>query len=167
MSKSTHSKAQRVSPILKYLPFVERILLGILAVALILVAVNVDVTVAKVSIILLGVTYFLMAYRPSDIPVKDDEQFGMQELLGLLIVPKILWISCAVSCFGISLFLSRFTDVQYKGILLIGAATAVVATLVLVILALRGVKHINMVMPVLLRVIPLLAADVYISLYLA
>jgi len=159
---------QRPTPfimtITKHLPLVEKALLTALAIGTILTVMQMDSTVTRVSLIGLGVTFFLLAYRPTDIPRQEGEQFGFSELLGLMIVPKVLWISSAISSLGIAFYLFDFGNDGYKQLLMVGGLTIGVGTLLLVVFLVSGVKHIRRVAPILLRAVPLCLVDFYILL---
>ena len=148
--------------ITKHLPLVEKVLLAALAIGTILTTMKIDSTVTRVSLLGLGVTFFLLAYRPTDIPRQAGEQFGFSELLGLMIVPKVLWISSAISALGIAFNLFDFGNDGYKQMLMIGGLTIGIGTLLLVVFLISGVKHIKTVIPILLRAVPLCLVDFYI-----
>ena len=148
--------------ITKHLPLVEKFLLTALAIGVILTLLRMDTTVTRLTLLGLGITFFLYAYRPVEIPLQENEKFGFPELLGLMIVPKVLWISCAVSAVGIAFYL--FRNEGYKQLLFIGGSSVGIGTFLLVILLLNGVKHIKIITPVLLRAVPLLLADTYLFL---
>ncbi len=150
--------------ITKHLPIVEKVLLTTLAIGAILTVMKIDSTVTRVSLLGLGVTFFLLAYRPTDIPRQEGEQFGFSGLLGLMIVPKVLWISSAISALGIAFYLFDFGNDGYKNMLMIGGLTIGSGTLLLVVFFVSGVKHIKTVTPILLRAVPLCFVDVYILL---
>lgn len=148
--------------ITKHLPLIEKVLLTALAIGTILTVMKIDSTVTRVSLLGLGVTFFFMAYRPSDIPRQEGEQFGFSDLLGLMIVPKVLWISSAVSALGIAFYLFDFGNDGYKKMLMVGGLTIGIGTLLLVVFLVSGVKHIKTVTPILLRAVPLCLVDFYI-----
>jgi hypothetical protein len=148
--------------ITKHLPLVEKVLLTALAIGTIMTVMKIDSTVTRVSLLGLGVTFFLMAYRPTDIPRQEGEQFGFSDLLGLMIVPKVLWISSAVSALGIAFYLFDFGNDGYKKMLMVGGLTIGIGTLLLVVFLVSGVKHIKTVTPILLRAVPLCLVDFYI-----
>jgi len=148
--------------ITKHLPLVEKILLTALVIGTILRLTHVDSTVTRVSLLGLGVTFFLLAYRPNDIPRQEGEQLGFSDLLGLMIVPKVLWISSAISALGISFYLFDFGNDGYKKMLIIGGLTISIGTILLIIFFVSGVKHIRTVLPILLRAVPLCLVDFYI-----
>jgi hypothetical protein len=146
--------------ITKHLPSVEKVLLTALFIGTILTVMKIDSTVTRVSLLGLGVTFFLLA--PTDIPRQEGEQFGFSELLGLMIVPKVLWISSAISALGVAFYLFDFSNDGYKRMLIIGGVTIGIGTLLLVVFFVNGVKHIRTVTPILLRAVPLCLVDFYL-----
>jgi len=148
----------------KHLPLVEKILLTALAIGTILTLMKIDSTVTRVSLLGIGVTFFLLAYRPTDMPRQEGEQFGFSELLGLTIVPKVLWISSAISAFGIAFYIFDFGNDGYKKMLMIGGLTIGIGTILLVVFLVSGVRHVKTVTPILLRAVPLCLVDLYILL---
>lgn len=148
--------------ITKHLPLVEKVLLTALAIGTILTVMQIDSTLTKVSLLGLGVIFFLLAYRPNDIPRQEGEQLGFSDLLGLMIVPKVLWISSAVSALGIAFYLFDFGNDGYKKMLMIGGLTIGIGTILLIVFFISGVKYIRTVVPILLRAVPLCLVDFYI-----
>lgn len=148
--------------ITKHLPLVEKILLTALAIGTILTVMQIDSTVTRVSLLGLGITFFLLAYRPNNIPIHEGERFGFSELLGLTILPKVLWISSAISALGIAFYLFNFGNDGYKRLVMVGGLTIGIATMLLFVFAVSGVKHVRTVVPILLRAVPLSLVDFYI-----
>jgi hypothetical protein len=155
---------QKTTPLIvkltSYFPFAEKIFFIGLAIGFLLFYTNIDSLVMIASLGGLAVVFFLSAYKVIDIPREENEQFGFQELLGYTIAPKILWISCAVSTSGV--LLHMLNNEGYKQMLYIGGTTIAIGTLVMISLLISGVKHINVVIPVLYRAIPLLVLDLYL-----
>lgn len=150
---------------MKHLPVVERILLTALAIGTILTVMKIDSTVTRVSLLGLSLVFFLLAYRPNDVRKGEGELFGLPELLGLMIVPKVVWISSSVSALGIAFCLFDFGNDGYKKMLLVGGLTIGIGTLLLVGFLISGVKQLRTVTPVLFRAIPLCLVDFYILFY--
>ncbi len=157
---STPTPTPLIIRITKHLPLVEKFLLTGLAVGVILTLLKMDTSVTRLTLLGLGVTFFLSAYRPPEIPMQENEKFGFSELLGFMIVPKVLWISCAVSALGIAFYLGG--NEGSKQMLFIGGSSIGIGTFLFLILLLNGVKHIKTVTPVLVRAVPLLLTDVYL-----
>lgn len=147
----------------KILPNLERVLLAILAFGFILQLSGMNIPVL-ISIGLggLAVVFFLNGYIPVDIQQSEGEPMGFNELLGLSIVPKILWISAAVTTIGILFYSLQIGNDSYSKMLQIGGSTIVIGTSILLALKVRGVKNINLVLPVLLRALPALIIAGYI-----
>lgn len=79
-----------------------------------------------------------------------------------MIVPKVLWISSAISALGIAFYFFNFGNDGYKRLMMIGGLTIGIATLLLAIFLISGVKYIKTVTPILLRAVPLFFLDMYI-----
>jgi hypothetical protein len=146
--------------ITNHLPLIEKVFLAALAIGTVLTVMQIDSTVMRISLIGLAVTFFLFAYRPIEIPKQENEPFGFSELLAFMIVPKVLWISSAISAVGIAFYL--FNNDGYKQLLMIGGLSIGIGTILIVIFLVSGVKHIKMVTPILLRAVPLFLVDFYI-----
>jgi hypothetical protein len=77
-------------------------------------------------------------------------------------MPKVLWISTAISTLGILFCVLKIESNSYGQMLMIGAATLFVSLLVLGFLSLAGVKDLRPLVPVLLRAFPVLILNIYI-----
>ncbi len=148
--------------VLPYLDLAEKIFLTGILVGLLLSYLSMDKTVLKFSLISLSVTYFLSSFKVIEIPRKEDEQFGMTEMLAWLIVPKVLWIGYAVSLMGIYLFTLELDHDGHTRALLIGGVTIVIGLVVLGYAQLTGTKYLKYILPVVMRAIPLLLVDFYL-----
>lgn len=148
--------------IIQHLPLVEKILLTGLVAGTILRVLHMGSSVTLVALFGLATVYFLMAYRPIDIPRAEDERLGFPELLGLTILPKVLWLSCSISAVGIGFYLLDLGNDAYRKMLLVGGLTGGIASLILAMLWMQGTKHINFIAPVLIRVVPLCLVDFYL-----
>jgi hypothetical protein len=95
---STPTQTPLIVKIAKHLPQVEKVFLAAFILGMILRILHLDSTVLSVSLLGLGVTYFLFGFRPIDIPQQENEKFGFAELLGLMIVPKVLWLKLSYFC---------------------------------------------------------------------
>jgi hypothetical protein len=125
---------------------------------------KIDSTLTAVVLLALAVTFFFYTYRSIDIPTQENEQLGFSELLGLMIVPKVLWMSSAISALGISFYLFDFGNNGYKRMLMIGALTIGMGTVLLLFFAISGIKYIKIVLPILLRAVPLFLVDTFLLL---
>ena len=158
---SDQTSSPLIITLTKYVPLVEKVLLIALTIGIILVAMDMDTSMMRISLMGLAVTFFLRAYRPTDILRQEGEPFGFSELLGLMIAPKVLWISSAISAVGIAFSFSIPDNDGYRQMLLIGGLSIASGTIILGIFWLMGIKHISTVIPVLFRAIPLCLIDFY------
>jgi hypothetical protein len=143
-------------------PLIERIfLVGLLlgGVCILLHLQPFDITVTSVSLFGLGVAYFLSAYKP--IEISQNAGDGMKVLVQYGIIPKVLWISSAVSVIAIALVLLNSDPRGYKQMFFIGAGTLAVGLVITVGMAVAGRLAMRSIAPVLLRATILLAVDVY------
>ena len=86
---------------------------------------------------------------------------GMKELLQHSIVPKILWISMAVSVIALGLFVLGSDVRGYRQMFLIGGTTLGIGLIITAGMAASGVRIFRSTVPVLLRAGVLLVIDVY------
>jgi hypothetical protein len=158
---STPAQTPFIVRITKHLPIAEKIFLLALAIGIVLTYLALNSSVTEVSFIGLAITFFLYAYRPTDVPRADDERSGFSELLALLILPKVMWIGSAVSALGVAFYLINVGNDAYKQLSTIGGSTIAIAIVILAIVQTTGVKHLKYVAPILLRSVPLFLADLY------
>jgi hypothetical protein len=157
------SSSQFLARITKNLPIVERVFLVGLAVGAILATSHVDTSVLKISLLCLAIVFFLYAYRPLDPDSSDaGEPVGYLGLLALTVIPKVIWISSAVSVVAILFYFMNSNAAGYKQLAIIGGTSIAVALALLLILLATGAKNLRVVYPVVLRAIPLLLSDAYI-----
>lgn len=158
------SESQGTPGILKHLPLLEKILICILLVGIILFLTDINALVLRVGLIGLAVIFFVSAYRPPE-EIKErseDEPMGFSELLALTIVPKVLWISSAISLLGIAFYFLGFENKGYKQMLIIGMLPIGVCLILLSFFLISGVKHLKSITPILLiRAVPVLLAAFY------
>lgn len=146
----------------KNLHWAERALLIALVIGTLLTYLKIDTAVLSVSLIGLAVVFFLYAYKPLDIVRAENEQLGFSDLLAVLILPKVMWISSAISTLGLLFYLLDLGNDGYKKMLMIGGLTIGIAVVLLTIFLASGVKNLKIVTPILLRAVPLLLIDLYI-----
>lgn len=123
---------------------------------------NYDQRVLSLSLACLAVIHFISAFRPVNIPFKENEQLNFTALLALVIVPKIAWINCAVIVIGILVYLLNPASVGYQQMLLIGTLSFLAIGIIMVYALVSHVPYLKFVMPVLWRVAPLLLIAVYL-----
>lgn len=126
---SQQTSALLTALITPHLPLADKILLTSLAVGVILMVMEIDSSVAGVSLFGLAITFFLSAYRPPiNVPAQQLGAGGFSELFGVTILPKVLWISLAVSAFGIGSYILDFGNDGYKKMLMIGGSALAIGT---------------------------------------
>ena len=148
--------------IAKYLPWIEALFLLMLAVGWVMLFQNLQAGLLILSLIGLTATYFISAYKPIEILSDGEEKFGTKEMLAWTILPKICWISCAVSTLGWLLFFISPENASYKNMLMIGALSIGAALVMIAYLISTGVRQIKVLLPVMFRAVPLLSADCYL-----
>jgi hypothetical protein len=152
-----------LSKVAPYFSLLEKIFLAGLVVGLVLIFLNpANGAVIKVSLVGLAITYFLTAFKPIDIPVQADERFEFKDLLTLTILPKVMWISCAISLFGILIYTLQLPHDGHKRLLMTGGSTIVVGLIILDYAALTETKHLKYILPIALRAAPLVVMDFYL-----
>lgn len=151
--------------ITQYLPRLERMLLMLLVLGIVITFLtNAGSLIINVAIAGLALVFFLYAYKPLDVNAGKNEKVGLGEMLGWSIVPKVLWISCAVSAVGILFFLVKTGSGEYMNLVMIGGFSIMIGLLVLGVLRVSGTKNLEVVTPILLRAIPLMIMDFYVFL---
>lgn len=147
--------------IIKYFPLIEKVLLTMLGIGLVLMLADMGSTVARFSLIGLAIAFFLMANRPAETSIEEGRPPRFLELLGLSIVPKVLWIGSAICAMGISFYLFDFGNDGYIQMLVIGTLSVVTCLLIIMICAVADVKM-STVIPILLRAVPLSLVSAYL-----
>lgn len=158
-----NSEEPKTPGILKHLPVFEKVLMCVLAIGIILAVLNINFLILRIALTGLAVTFFLSAYRPPE-EIKErseNDTFGFSEMLALMIIPKVLWISSAVSAAGIALYFFRFGNDGYKQALMIGILSIAACLVLLAFFLISGIKHLKSVTPILLRAVPALLAGLY------
>ena len=151
-----------ISKITPHLSLLEKIFLAGLAIGLILSYSNIDSLVAKVSLVMLAVIYFLSAFTIIEIPKEEDEQFEFKELLSWVIVPKVLWLNSVISLMGFFLYFLHLDNDGYKRALMIGMLGIGLGILYLAYSFLTGTKYLQYVLPTISRAALLLILDLYL-----
>ncbi|MEM0941533.1 MAG: hypothetical protein AAF600_15260 [Bacteroidota bacterium] len=148
----------------KLLPYLERVLLATLLAGFILRLIGTEIPILiTIGLAGLGVTFFLSANRPLNIEPEEGEEIGdFNELLGLTIIPKILWVGTAVATIGILLYTLQLGNDGYLKLLYVGLLTISIATMIQLGLKVTGTKYLNATFPVFFRAIPTLSVVTYI-----
>lgn len=149
----------------KTVPYIERVALLVLLVGIAFNYFNINASniIIGISLSGLAIAYFLSAFKPTEVEPSEGEQLEFKELLGMFILPKVIWISLTVSVIGILLYYVNIGNNGYLNMLYLGGSTMVFGIIVLLLLKLTGTKYINQAFPVLLRAIPILVVMYYIA----
>lgn len=147
----------------KYLPVAEQVLLAALIIAMLLNMVSFDSSrIIHACVIGLAIVFFLNAYKPMITQPIESEKFGFNDLLVTAILPKVMWISCAVSAIGILFYIRQYEPQSYRSMLIIGGGSLLIGMLTAGFFMLGKVKNNETLQAVLLRAIPMLVMDIYI-----
>jgi hypothetical protein len=168
MTKEQTALAYRI--ILKIIPqlgLLELVLLaGLITGVIAKFVLNIDsIIIIQWTLIGLAITFFLSSFKPNDIPFKEDDILGQKELLALIISPKVLWISCAISMFGVFVFTQQLEHDGCKRAVRIGGSSIFIVLVILIIAFVTGTKHLKFIVPILYRAIPTLLLDIYLFYY--
>lgn len=151
----------------KALPYLEKIFLVALIVGILLNYFEIENGgLVNISLAGLGVTFFLLAFKPMDIkPTEeevDKEPLGFNDLLGSTIIPKVLGIGSAVAIIGILFYNLDLGNDGYKQMLGIGGSTIFMCILILTYLKISGTKNLKNAINGLFKSTPILFFIYYI-----
>jgi hypothetical protein len=147
----------------KNLAKAELLCLTLVAIGIVMHSRSMTSTVLYVALAILAIILFLNTYAaPVQIEPADDEKLGLKELIALSVLPKVMWISCAVSVLGVLFYL--IGSAGYKNLILIGGLSLGFSVLLFVFFRISGTRHLQIVTHVLMRAIPLLLIDAYLLL---
>lgn len=115
----------------------------------------------------LAIAFFANAFKVTNIfeskaAANHHGPFGMLELLCLMIVPKVLWISASISTFAVLLYMLKLGNTGYIQMASIGGGTILMSFLILTIAFFTGIKNLKSVVPLLVRAIPALIVDYFL-----
>lgn len=150
----TGQKSETQNRILRLLPRAE----WIFAPAAIIAATGGDSSLAVVGLSGLGAVYFLNSNRPANVEA-GEQPMGFGSLLALNILPRVLWISCAVCLTGILFYLLNLAGAP--NVALIGSTTIVAGTVLTLALVITAPSYVRHILPVLARAVVLAAANAY------
>jgi len=136
------------------------LLLALLAgVAFYYFGISLGAEVVTLALAGLGAVFFLMAYRP---PKKTEspttEKLGFMTLLVHTIIPKILWIGCAVGAIGLLLRHLQTGNNGYQQLLIIQSTVTLFTLIALGIAATQGVTGFRNLLPIYFRALPIALA---------
>lgn len=151
-----------VNQIIRFRDRLEIVLLSALFIGVILAWTQTNSQVLPTALVALAPVFFISAFLAVAPASSDSQPQGFISLLVSTILPKVMWISCAISAVGIAFHLFHVPSEHYAPMIMIGGTTLLGGTLEVIVFALMRVKQIRVVLPVLYRAIPLLAMDAYI-----
>jgi len=102
----------------------------------------------------LGTIYFLLAFKPVDIPEQPEVTLGFRELLGWSILPKVSWMATSIGAVGILFYL--IGGQGFDRLLGVSAVTILTVTIIQAILVAIGIKYTNLFVPMFFRSIPVM-----------
>jgi hypothetical protein len=161
-TKMTEQQTPLILKITPYLGILEKIFLTGLAIGLILFYFNAGKSIIQVSLIGLAITYFLTAFKIIDIPRQEGEISGFKDLLACIITPKVIWISCGVSLYGLFISMLQLGHDGHKRAFMVGGLSIAIGLIILGYAFATGTKNLKYVMPSVIRAVPLLIADFYL-----
>lgn len=107
----------------------------------------------------LAVVFFLMAYRPpKSNQLNTEKKMDFMQLVVLTIIPKVLWISCAVGTIGLLLRHLQTENDGYRQMLIIQSAVTVGTLIVVGVGVVKGVSGLRNLLPIYYRALPLTLA---------
>ena len=108
--------------------------------------------------LILPIVFFIRAFMPVDVPKEEDRPLEFSDTLALLVAPKVLWLGCSFTLFGIiTLLLHAFV---FKQLMMAGAAGILIATAITVPYY-TAHRHHALVRP-LYRAVPIALAGIYL-----
>ena len=151
-----------ISRVTPYLFYAEAFFLLLVGIGLIMMMSGNGSEFVRLGLPGLAIVLFLRAYVPLDVPVDENEVTGFKEMLGWMIIPKVLCIGSAISATALSLYLSRMDEGMYTQMFMIAGTTVLGGLVVLGVLQISGTKHLGVTVPVLYRAVPLAMIDFYL-----
>jgi len=146
-----------------YLGILEKVFLAGLAIGLLLFYFNADnKSIIQVSLLGLAITYFLTAFKIIDIPRQEDEVFEFKDLLACTIAPKVIWISCGVSLFGLFIYTLQLGHEGHKRAFMVGGSSIAIGLIIIGYAFITGTKNLKYILPTIIRAVPLLITDFYL-----
>ena len=160
----TEQQTTLLSKIIPYLNLIEKIFLTGLATGLAFTFFTFDnnKAIIKFSFVGLAISYLLMAFKYIEIPRQEGEKFGFKELLAWIIIPKIIWISCAISLLGFFIYILQLGHDGHKRAFMIAGSNIAFGLIVIIYSLFTGTKHLKYLVPTLIRAIPIAIVDFYL-----
>lgn len=121
------------------------------------------ITLIIISLAGLMAIFFFMAFRPpAEVPAETEEKPGFMYLFVYVIVPKIMWISCAVCTSSLLLYHLESGNEGYTLGLMIHSTLTVGTLVVIGLAAAKGVPGLRSLLPIYFRALPLMLTAVYL-----
>jgi hypothetical protein len=114
----------------------------------------------QISLTALASTFLLQAFNPSYIKTVTSEQVDFLTLMGSSILPKVMWISCAVGTVGILFALLHLPGASHQ--LMVSCFTIIIALVWFAILRITRPNLTSDLSPVLYRALPIAIASIYL-----
>lgn len=138
--------------LVKILPYVEKLaLVFILIGAIFNVMDQGGMAYVGLGLMTLATVFFLNAYVPLEVPedLKQQQQQGFSNLLGLVIIPKILGIASSVATVGLCFLILQM---EGSGVMIqIGMTSIVVCIFLSLFIKIEGIQYLKVVAPRLIR----------------
>jgi hypothetical protein len=103
--------------------------------------------------------YFLNAHKPPS-QVQEGEKKDFVALLSQTILPKVMWIGCAVGIIGLLFYLLKLEG--FREMLTIGGAASGLGVVLFGVLSLVNANQMQTLSPVLYRAIPIVLLTSYV-----
>lgn len=149
-----------VARIARYLPIAEKVSLALIVLGVGLWYLKVDDSLAMISFSLLAAVYFLNGYVRVGPAGTENERPGFLDRIAQTIVPKVMWIACAMSVVGILFYVLNMNG--SKEMLMIAVPAMAMGLVLFAAMFAAGAKNINLLTPILYRAIPLFLIGIYL-----
>lgn len=162
---TTTAESNQPNSTTKVLNWLEALLIATLIAGIVLTYINIPVSLLiQIALAGLGILFFIYAFQPIPINAKEGEKFGFQELFAWSIIPKVIFISCAICLVGTLFYTLGTNEAGYVQLLSIGTTSLILALVILAFLKLNGVKHLDNLNFIIIRAVPILVIGAYLLL---
>lgn len=115
----------------------------------------------------LAIAFFISAFKPHNMFKTKEEAnehgpLGTLDLISLMIIPKVLWLSAGISTLAMFIFMLKLGNDGYLNLAAAGGAAIIISFLILVIAVMSGVKKLKSIRPLLIRAVPALIVDYFL-----
>lgn len=153
-----------VNKIGKALPTIEKILVGTFILYLILKTLDIRIPyLLNFTLLGLAITFFLNAFQEQQLNEKRSKSYDFADIFVGLIIPKVLWVSTAITTLGILFYIINFGNSGYATVILTGIITLTIAgVLGLIISTVKSQEQSSILTPLIYRALPALVYGCYI-----